>query len=385
MSERRIYLDYNATAPLRAVARRAMLEALDRLGNASSVHREGRQARSLLETARADVASHFGVGAANILFVSGATEAANCLLNPALRDGTGGFQRLVIGASEHACVLSGHRFAPEQTQIANVLPDGRIDLADLDRQLAGPGRAMVALQSANNETGVIQPVAEAAQIVHARGGLLVCDAVQSAGRDSVDGAELGADAVFVSSHKLGGPAGVGAIALVKDGLHMADPLLRGGGQESGRRAGTENVAGIVGFAAAFGEAAGARGEAMARLRMARDRLEKNLLAALPELAIFGVGAVRLANTSAFAVPGISAETLLIALDLAGFAVSSGSACSSGKVQASHVLATMGVKPHIATGALRVSLGWNSAGEDVDAFCETFAETIRTIRRRRVTP
>ncbi len=382
-SQERVYLDYNASAPLRPEAREAMLAAFDLPGNASSVHAEGRAARALMEDARAIIARFLGAGPRDVVFLSGATEAANLLLTPSLRDSGGGADELWMGEAEHPCVLAGHRFPGERTRLLPVDARGRFDLGALERALSEyNGRVMLALQAANNETGVLQPVAEAARLVHARNGFVVCDAVQLAGRGDCSLGALGVDAVFISSHKLGGPKGAGAIALAGRGLHIEEPLVRGGGQERGARGGTENVAAIAGFAAAA-VAAGREvaGEAT-RLSALRDRLEARLLADFPDLAIFGAGVVRLPNAIAFALGDVSAETLLMALDMAGFAVSSGSACSSGKVRASHVLAAMGVEDHIAKGALRISLGWATRESDVDRFCETFRKTIRDIRARR---
>jgi cysteine desulfurase len=378
----RVYLDHNASSPTRPGSRTAMAAALDLAGNASSVHAEGRAARALVEEARRDIAGLFGADRRGVVLVSGATEAANLAATPWLRDESGGCGRLLASAGEHPCVLSGHGFPMEAFDTAPLDAAGVCDLAALERLLAASeARPMLALQAANNETGAIQPVREAARLVQARGGLLVCDAVQWAGRGACRLEELGADALFVSSHKLGGPKGAGALVL-RDGLRLDRPLIRGGGQERGARGGTENVAAIAGFAAAAREAcAGAEAEA-ARLAPLRDAMEARLGGAFPDLVVFSAATPRLANTSAFALPDIAAETLLMALDMAGVAVSSGSACSSGKVNASHVLAAMGVDDHLAKGALRVSLGWTTAPGDIGRFCETFEKTVRGVRARR---
>jgi len=279
-------------------------------------------------------------------------------------------------------VLEGHRFAPERVHRAPVDDQGRLDLAALEALLGKiEGRALVALQAANNETGVIQPVAEAAALTHRAGGLLVCDAVQSLGRMETSPLALGADAIFVSAHKIGGPKGVGALAFARGDLHMEEALIRGGGQERGVRSGTENPAGVAGFGAAA-LVASPQAQDMARLAQLRDGFESALLQSFSEASIFGEGAPRLPNTSCFALPGLQAETLLIALDLAGFAVSSGSACSSGKVRPSHVLEAMGVGVDLAKCALRVSLGWATRESDLERFCETFQKTVWTIRERR---
>jgi cysteine desulfurase len=378
VDQRRCYLDYNATAPIRPGARARMLEALDLGGNPSSVHREGRAARALVEAARGEVAALAGVEPRNCVFTASGTEAANLALTPAIAvPGRGAPERLIVSAGEHACVLAGHRFAPERVAIAPLGADGRIDLASLATMLAGRGPTMLALQAANNETGVIQPVAEAARLVHAAGGVVVCDAVQRAGRLPLDG--LGADILILSAHKLGGPTGAGAMALADRDLHVA-PLLRGGGQERGVRAGTENVAALAGFGAACVEAGAAMGAEAARLTQLREGLLSAVLAVAPDAVIFG-GGDRLPNTLSFSASGLSAETLLIALDLDGVAVSSGSACSSGKVARSHVLKAMGVSDEVAAGAIRLSLGWASGAEDVARFADAFGAIARRARRR----
>jgi len=372
----RAYLDYNATAPLRPEARAAMTAAFDLGGNPSSIHAEGRAARAIVEDARRAVAELAGVGPRGIVFTSGGTEAVNLALTPA-----GKAVRLIASAGEHVCVLAGHRFAPEAATLAPLRPDGRIDLAALEAALDAGGPALLALQGANNETGVLQPVAEAAALAHARGGIVVCDAVQLAGRTSLDAQALGADYLVLSAHKFGGPKGAGALIAARPELHVGSPLLRGGGQERGSRAGTENVAGIAGFGSA---ARAVRGEVAAeaiRLAQLRDRLEARILAAAPDAVVFGAGAPRLPNTTCFAVPAIAAATLLMRLDLAGVAASSGSACSSGKVARSHVLTAMGIAPELAAGAIRLSLGWASRELDIELFIEAFAPAVASLRRR----
>lgn len=378
----RAYLDYNATAPLRPQAREAMLRAFDLRGNPSSVHEEGRAARRLVDEARAQVAQALGADARYVTFTSGGTEAANLVLSPSLRDKAGRVTDLIVSAGEHACVLDGHRFGPERVHRAPLDAQGRLDLGALEGLLGKvEGRALVALQVANNETGVLQPVAEAAALVHGAGGLVVCDAVQGLGRMDVSPATLGADAIFVSAHKIGGPKGVGALAFSRGDLHIEEALIRGGGQERGLRSGTENPAAIAGFGAAAA-VSHPEGAETARLAGLRDGLEAALAAAFGDLVVFGAGAPRLANTSCFALPDLQAETLLIALDLAGIAISSGSACSSGKVRPSHVLAAMGVEAGLGRCALRVSLGYDTRECDVERFCETFQKTVRNIRARR---
>ena len=368
------------------LARAAVIAALDVCGNASSIHSEGRAARSLVEAARSKVALLVGAAAKNVVFTSGGTEAANMALTPSLRDGPGrGFGLLFVGAGEHACVLHGHRFAAADVRVLPLLPDGSLDLSALAGALdeLHGRRPVLALQAANNETGVIQPVAEAARLVHAKDGLVICDAVQAAGRIACSLAALEADALILSAHKLGGPKGAGALVFAADHLHIEDPLLRGGGQEHGLRAGTENVAAIAGFGAAADAAARERAAAATRWAIWRDRFEAELRRIAPEAIVFGAAAERLPNTSAFAVPGIAAETLLIALDLEGVALSSGSACSSGKVRPSHVLAAMGVAPDVARGALRASFGWSTGEDEISGFCEALKKTLRKIKLRRL--
>ncbi len=370
----RIYLDWNATAPLRPAARAAMLGTLDQVGNPSSVHAEGRAARHLVETAREAVAALVGAEARDVIFTSGGTEANALALTPAIqRTGhqrpDGALGRLLVSAIEHPSVRSGGRFAQDSVEEIAVTGNGVVDLADLERRLGGPGGApaLVSIMHGNNETGVVQPIAAAADLVHAAGGLLHVDAVQTAGRIPCDIKALKADLVTVSSHKIGGPQGAGALVRATEALHFPDPLIKGGGQERGNRAGTENVAAIVGFGAAAREAAGGLAEEGRRMAALRERLEASLREVAPETVIFGAGAERLPNTILFAVPGHKAETLLIALDLAGIAASSGSACSSGKVTASHVLEAMGVAPELAAGAIRLSLGRNTTESEVESF------------------
>jgi cysteine desulfurase len=384
MDEPRLYLDFNATAPVRDSARAAVMAALDMLGNASSVHAEGRAARQTIETARREVATLVGGASGNVIFTSGGTEAANLAVTPALRLAGSRLEmaRLLVPATEHACVLNGHRFDPAQVVRLPVTAEGRLDLAALDAALAKyPGPLMLALQAANNETGVIQPVAEAAARVHARNGIVICDAVQAVGRIDCEMNSLGADAMFLSAHKFGGPKGVGAVVLAHDRLHFDIPLVRGGGQEKGARAGTENVAAIAGMGAAARDIL----ETGRDLQVVewRDQTEAELLQFDPTAVVFGQAAPRLPNTCAFALPGVRADTLLIALDLAGVAVSSGSACSSGKVRRSHVLDAMGIDPELASGAIRLSFGHGSSAADAALFGQTLRRVVTQIRGRKL--
>jgi cysteine desulfurase len=381
---KRSYLDYNATAPMRPEVRRACVAAFDQFGNPSSVHGEGRDARAVIEEARTAVAGLAGVSPRGVTFTASGTEAANLVLTPAIAGrGRAPLTRLIISAGEHSCVLKGHRFAPSAVELAPLRDDGRIDLdllAQILQRSGGP--VMLALQGANNETGIIQPVAEAAALVHAAGGIVVCDAVQLAGRAPSAAAALGADFLILSAHKIGGPKGAGALVAASHDIGVAAPLVRGGGQERGLRAGTENVAGIAGFGAAAGAALAERAAEPARLAKLCEGLAAHIARTAPDAVIFGAGVDRLPNTLCFAVPGIAAETLVIALDLAGVAVSSGAACSSGKVARSHVLDAMRVDPALGAGAIRLSLGWSSNEADVAHFGEAFAEIASRMRRGR---
>ena len=360
-----------------------MAAGLELAGNPSSIHAEGRAARAVIEGARGEVAALVGARARDVIFTSGGTEAATLALFGGLRAAGGAaVTRLLVSATEHACVLAGHRFPAEAVTVLPCGADGRLDLAALEAVVRGEGPALLALQAANNETGVLQPMAEAAAMVHAAGGIVFCDAAQAAGRIACDIRALGADMLALSAHKFGGPKGAGALVLAPDAGDLTTPLLRGGGQERGRRAGTENVAAIAGFGAAAADAArGLAGEAE-RLAALRAALEAAIRAAAPDAVFFAVGAPRLPNTTAFAIPGVAAETLLIAFDLADVAASSGSACSSGKVEASHVLAAMGIAPDIARGALRLSLGWSSTADEVAAFASLFENVLRRMRPAR---
>ena len=379
---KRAYLDYNATAPLRPVAREATLIAMETTGNPSSVHAEGRAARRIVEDARNEVARLVGVSARCVTFTSGGTEAANAALNPLFGGGPSAkpLERLIVSAGEHPCVLTGHRFPAAES--APLLPDGRLDLDWLEAACRRPGRVLMALQGANNETGVIQPVAEAAALVHAAGGFLFCDAVQIAGRTPCDIAALGADALMLSAHKMGALKGAGALVTARSEISLGAPLVRGGGQERGARAGTEAVATIAAFGAAARASLAELATEPPRLSALSDRLTMAVRSVAADAAVFCETAPRLPNTVAFAVPGVEAATLMIALDLAGIAVSSGSACSSGKVAPSHVLAAMGVRPKLARGAIRLSLGWASTEADVARFAQAFAGVMARMRAAR---
>jgi len=376
----RVYLDWNATAPLRQEARAAMAAALDLTGNASSVHAEGRAARHVIEKAREQVARLVGAEAKNVTFTSGATEANILALTPAIEIGGAKALRdkLFISAIEHPSARSGGRFAADATEELQVTGDGVVDLHALRSVLARAEHPLVSVMLANNETGVVQPIREIAKILHAAKGMLHVDAVQGPGRIDCDIGDLGADLMSLSAHKLGGPQGAGA--LIRRGhIHIAEPLIKGGGQERGLRAGTENVAAIAGFGAAA--AVLAHQADAVRMAALRDRVEAAIKATVPFAVIFGETVQRLPNTTLFAVPGMKAETAIIAFDLNGIAVSSGSACSSGKVQASHVLAAMGVEPILAQGAVRISLGWSTSEHDVEKLLAALTKVSSSLLKR----
>jgi cysteine desulfurase len=378
----RSYFDWNATTPLRPEAASALQTALSLGGNPSSVHAEGRAARYVMEKAREQVAALVAARPADVFFTSSGTEANMLALTPAIetRSERQPRDKLLISAVEHSSVRAGGRFPRDAVADLPVEADGRVNLAALKEAVSGASRSLVSIMLANNETGVLQPVAEAAAIVHEAGGLLHVDAVQAAGRIPVDIGALDADFITLSAHKIGGAKGVGALIQRSEALHIADPLIRGGGQERGMRAGTENVAGI----AAFGAAATAAREGLTaeadRMRSLRDQLEAGLKAVAPQAVVFGSGADRLPNTTLFAVEGLKAETAVIAFDLEGVAVSSGAACSSGKVQPSHVLAAMGVSPLLLRGAVRVSLGWTTTETDVEKLLGAWRKLATTLSK-----
>jgi cysteine desulfurase len=324
-----------------------MLAALEVTGNPSSVHGEGRAARQLLDEARETMARALGSIAPMVVFTSGGSEANNLALRGVAAE------RVLVSAIEHPSVIEAATASGKPVEIIAVTAEGVVDLDALAKLLPGP-RALVSVMLANNETGVIQPVREVMALAQAHGALVHSDAVQALGKVPVNFGLLGVDLLTVSAHKLGGPVGTGAL-VVRDGLAVT-PLIVGGGQELRRRAGTENIAGAAGFAAATSEK-------RFDVRDLRDRLEAELEGA----TIFGRTVERLPNTTCFAAAGMSAETLLMGFDLDGIAISSGSACSSGKVAKSHVLSAMGVAPELAQAAIRVSLGWNTTEEDIDRF------------------
>ena len=370
MTSARTYLDWNASAPLRPEARTALLAALELTGNASSVHGEGRKLRGIIESARDEVAALLGADTADVVFTSGATESNAAVLSA-------GWETIFVSGIEHESVL-----APARSSGARVVDVGAgVDGVALMERMAGQvlatgaslGRALVSLQLANNETGVLQPVAETAAFCRSHGVAFHTDAVQAAGRVAIDVRALDIDYLSLSAHKLGGPKGVGALVL-RDGAALR-PLITGGGQERRRRGGTENIAAIAGFGAAA-RAARLELAGMASLTARRDTLERAVLQLTPSAVVIGQSSERLANTMCLAVPGTSAETLVIKLDLAGIAVSAGSACSSGKVGQSPVLTALGVAPDVARGAIRVSFGAATTDQDLAAFVAAWAQIFR---------
>ncbi len=359
MSAPRAYLDYNATAPLRTVAREAMCEAMALVGNPSSIHADGREARRLVENARAEIAALAGVPAEAIVFTSGGTEANATVL-------LGWAGPVAVSAVEHDAV----RLVREDVAILPVDEEGLVDLASLETVPAG---TLISVMSANNETGVVQPLAEIGEVAARRGLVWHSDSVQTFGRVAANPLDYGAHAVTISAHKLGGPKGAGALIVRDDALRVA-PLLRGGGQERHRRGGTENVAAIAGFGAGAAEVASA-GFGDGEMRTLRDWIESSIVAISPTTVIAARSAERLPNTICVAVPGADAQTLLIAFDLAGISLSAGAACSSGKVAPSHVLSAMGWSDARARGAVRISLGRETTRAEAERFVAAWREIV----------
>ncbi|HEX5279847.1 MAG TPA: cysteine desulfurase family protein [Micropepsaceae bacterium] len=366
-----IYLDHNATSPLREEALAAMTQAMADCGNASSVHAAGRRARARIENAREAVAKLAGCRSFEVVFTSGGTEANGLALRGAVQgaaDAGKRVTRLLISAIEHDSVRAPATALAEtapglKLQEIPVTSEGRLEISALRHMLIhGKGRALVSVMAANNETGVVQDIPSIGAVVRQEGGpdaLLHVDAVPMIGRAEFSFRTADADYMTVSAHKLGGPQGAGAL-IVREGAPLSAEIT-GGGQEMGRRAGTENVAAIAGFGAA------ARNVEFARdVRVLRDSFEARLKALVPDLVIFGAAAERLPNTTNFAIPGLLSDTALIALDLDGIAVSTGAACSSGKVKPSHVLAAMGFTESLARCGIRVSFGWTNGERDADA-------------------
>ncbi len=363
------YLDYNATAPVRAQVAQAVSEALALGGNASSVHSRGRDARRVVEEAREKVAALLGARPAEVIFTGSGTEANNLALRGVSAD------HVAVSAVEHDSVLQA---APTAKRLG-VDADGRLNLGELESFLSKTdGTAHVSVMAANNETGVLQPIAEVAALVREHYALLHVDAVQAAGKIDISRNAIDADLVTVSAHKLGGPQGVGAL-IIRDGMDLK-PLVKGGGQERSRRAGTENVAGIAGFGVAA-ELALNELDQTDRITALRDTLETEIKRIAPDARMLGAGAPRLVNTACLIMPDVSAESQIMSLDLAGVMVSAGSACSSGKVTTSHVLSAMGLSLEEANTAIRVSLGWASTEADVDAFLNVWGDLYQRTRKQ----
>jgi cysteine desulfurase len=377
------YCDHNATSPLRPESLAAMTHALSLCGNPSSIHAAGRAARTVAEKAREEVAALLGARAEEVIFTSGSTEANSLALWGAVRgalDAEARITRLFVSAVEHSSVLAtvadiAARVSGVRVETIPVTADGVVDTKALHAQLRdGKGRALVAVMAANNETGVIQPIEEVSRLTREAGALLLVDVVAAAGKDDLYFSLC--DYMTISAHKIGGPQGVGALA-VADSAPLA-PQILGGGQQKGRRAGTENLSGIAGFGAAAYAALHDRDE-RARIGALRDGFEAALKNLAPDAVIFGAAVPRLCSTSNFAIPGVTAENALLALDLDGVMVSSGSTCSSGKVTVSHVLHAMGVAETLAAGALRVSFGWNSGVADSEAVIASLSNLLSRVR------
>lgn len=357
----RTYLDHNATSPLRPEVKAAMLAAMDVHGNASSVHHEGRKARKMMDDARENLAFNLGCLPQMITFTSGGTEANTTAI------GGVEVERILISAVEHDSVRAAAAASGKPLEIIPVDHSGLVDLAELEKMLQGP-KALVSVMVANNESGVVQNVEEIVRLTAKAGSISHVDAVQAFGKRPLNFGLVGCDLMTVGAHKVGGPVGIGAL-IIRDGL-VVKPLLNGGGQELRRRAGTENLVAIAGFAAA----------AQAP-RVDSKQLVDTLEAALDGAFIFGNGVERLNNTTCFAMEGMKAETALMNFDLEGVALSSGSACSSGKVGRSHVLEAMGVAPAISSTALRVSLGWNTTAEDIRHFITVWRKLNQRVKAK----
>ena len=370
-----IYLDYNAGAPLRSGAREAMIEVLSDTGNASSVHSNGRKARGRVEAARDSVARLCGKGSRSVTFVSGGTEANMTALSRVWQNSGDPvyLDKLFISAVEHPSVMTGGRFAVADQIVLPVDANGVVQLDALRQELASAEPSLVSVMAANNETGVIQPLIEIGALAREHGHFFHVDAVQAAGRIKIDMDAWQADAITLSAHKFGGPQGIGAV-VTRSTSRSPAPLMIGGGQENWRRGGTENVAAIVAFGNAAEDAL-LDVDSVNRLQDMQSKLETGLKSVCPDTVIFGEAVDRLANTTCFAVRDIPAETALIALDLERVSVSSGSACSSGKVSVSHVLTAMGLDEDLARCAIRVSMGWDTRPDEIDAFLELWPAVV----------
>lgn len=381
MPSHRSYLDYNATSPLSDSARTALIDALDIFGNPSSVHEEGRKAKSLLQNARHQVAHRLNTNPDHVVFTSGATEAAMTLLSPFYKMGRSDvrFSHVYIGATEHPCIQKGGRFDDNAKTTIGADESGIIKISELTEKLNRHdktlGLPMVAIQAANGETGVIQPIREIADIVKQSGGVLVVDIVQYIGKLPVDITTFGGDFFIVAGHKIGAPKGIGALVANGSAL-MPQPLILGGGQEKGFRSGTESLPLIASFGAAMEN--NPTQKDIENFKHLQTRLETGLHLLSNHVTIFGENAARLPNTTYFSVDGMKAETMQIGFDLAGIAVSAGSACSSGKVKQSSVLSAMGFD--MPDGAIRISTGALTTLEDIERCLETFGKMVRNMKK-----
>ncbi|MBF0138201.1 MAG: cysteine desulfurase [Magnetococcales bacterium] len=374
-----IYLDHNASSPVRPAVREAMLPWLgEQGGSPSSIHASGRLARQAVESARRTLAEFLKVHATQVVFTSGGTEANNSVLS-GLAAGKNYQGDIIVSAIEHPSILEPCQSLARRGMNIMIAPVDARGVVDAEWILSAlkPETCLVSVMLANNETGVIQPIETIGQGCRARGIPLHVDAIQAVGKIPVDLSRLSVDFLSVSAHKLGGPKGVGA--LIVDKRFLLEPLLQGGGQEWGRRSGTENVPGIVGFGAAVAASGSSLDEESNRLVQLRTLLEESVLAEIPDCVIFGRHMPRLPNTTLLGLAGMEGETLVMNMDLAGFAVSSGSACASGKVAFSHVLRAMGVAESLGRGALRVTLGWNNKAEDVERFSANFIRVVKRLQ------
>ncbi|MBI3332758.1 MAG: cysteine desulfurase [Candidatus Omnitrophica bacterium] len=385
MAPRMIYLDYNATSPLRPEARQRMLHLLEEaFGNASSLHQKGRQARAVVEEARARLLAALGDPRGQIVFTSGGTEADNLALKGVARANRQKGDHLIVSSVEHHAVLHAAQSLAEEGIRVTLLPvdhRGLVDLQFLQGAIT-PKTVLISVMHANNEVGAVQPIEAIGRIARERGVLFHTDGVQSFGKLPLDAREAGADLVSLSAHKIGGPKGVGALYL-RQGLRIA-PLIHGGPHEHSLRAGTENVAGIGGMQAALEAALDERRDGAAgRVEGLRNRLEEGLKERVPDLLVNGQGVPRLPGTLNASFRGCHGETLLMAFDLAGIAVSTGSACSSGSTEQSHVLAAMGLEASSIEGSIRFSLGWGTTGEEIGECLERIPPIVERVRRAAV--
>jgi cysteine desulfurase len=379
VSDTRVYLDHNATSPLRPAAARAMREAAARTGNPASMHLEGREARRVVEQARAAVARMVAAAPDEVVFTSGGSEAIAAAVRGVCARAPGDRPRIVVSAIEHSAVLESARLAARHGFVVVEVPctaEGRVDVERFHTQI-GDDVVLACLQWANNETGVVQPVEEVGRRCRERGVPFLVDAVQAVGKIPLDRRRACADLLALSAHKLGGPQGAGAL-IVRGGIGL-ESLIAGGAQEQRRRAGTQSVAAQAGFGAAAETAMRELGDETRRLLLLRAHIETRLAELCPEVRFHGRAGARLANTVSFGIPGVPGETLVIALDLAGFALSTGSACASGAVEPSHVLLAMGLDEEAARGAVRVSLGWSTSAAEVERFLERFPEVLDRVR------